>query len=217
MNNVNDDEKYIMEVFLNLMNQIGYSNLFVFGDDESSRYSIYKDENNWILREKDDWGIEESYYTNLYNLCFSLIKRVHENKKRDLCLRLFQNNVIIPDGTEVLIFNQIKGCDLDNKKYIKGKIIGQKESEKRFKRGIPWCDKLYIVRGSDNEYYIGKYGSAIEGYYFKTIEDYITHIFEIIEGNCKKINDLNSENNEYRKMLSDIVIKRNDDLYTKKK
>ena len=217
MNNVNDDEKYIMEVFLNLMNQIGYGNLFVFGVDESSRYSIYKDENNWILREKSNWGVEEGYYTNLYNLCFDLIKKVPDNKKRDLCLRIFQTNIIIPDGTEVLIFNRIKGCELDEKKYIKGKIIGQKESEKNCKHRISWHDKLYIVHGSDNEYYLGKYGSANEGYYFKTIEDYITHIFDIIDGNCKKINDLKNENDEYRKMLNDIVIKRNDDLYTKKK
>ena len=210
MDNINYDEKCIMNVFLNLMEQIGYGNIFVFGEN-NTRYSIYKEDNNWIIREKSDWGVEESHYTNIYNLCLDLIKKVHDNKKRDLCLRLFQNNIVIPKGTDVLIFHRIRGCNLDARDFIKGKIIGKRESDDMSFHESPWYDKTYIVQGEDNEYYIGKYGNAVEGYFFKTSEDYVSHIFSLIDKNNHQIKDLKKANLEYRKLLNNIIITHDDE------
>ncbi len=192
--NVSNDEQYLIYVFNNIMNQIGYNNLYKFNVNGYNGYFIYKEDGNWLLLKKSH-GIEISLsrYSNLYNLCVDIIKKTDRNG--EICLNYFLANAIIPKGTEVLIFKRLKDGELDKGGYIKGKIIGKKKMS----------NQSYFIQGEDNQHYLGRYFDTNEGYFFKTIEDYLGHIISVIENNNKTIEDLNKENAEYRLLLRDII------------
>jgi len=105
---------------------------------------------------------------------------------------------IIPNNTEVLIFNNKKNHNknLNEINYIKGKIISSKLSHDLSHHGSPWQVQIYTILGEDGKEYKGTYGSAIIGDNFiRTIEDHIKHIKSTINDNKKQINDLQNEIN----------------------
>ena len=106
---------------------------------------------------------------------------------------------IIPDGTEVLIFNYIAnwGSKQDEEHYIKGVIESSEELEEPTMHGSPWMIRFYKVKGEDNKFYYGTYDTGINGCnYIRTIPDHINKIKHKIKKNCEEINRLNDENFE---------------------
>ncbi len=206
--NVSNDEQYLIYVFNNLMSQIGYNSLYKFNENGDNGYYIYKEDGNWLLIKKSH-GVEISLsrYSNLYNLCLDIIKKMDRNG--EICLNYFLANAIIPKDTEVLIFKRLKDGKLDNGGYLKGKIIGKKKMSNTVN------NRTYLIQGEDNQHYTGSYFDTNEGYFFKTIEDYLANIISVIENNNKTISDLNKENNEYRLLLRDII-KNNSDFHKKR-
>ncbi len=122
----------------------------------------------------------------------------------------------IKSGTEVLIFNRIRDIRLDETKFVKGKIIEIKETD-FFYHGSPWTKHKIVVLGEDGRLYIGKYGNAMEGIFFLTVEDYITHIYSLINHNNQNIINLHKENETYHKILSEIILENEEEKENTKK
>ena len=103
---------------------------------------------------------------------------------------------IIPNGTNVLIFNKTDSQEKkDETKFIKGVIINSWKSDDLVYQGISWNEQIYEVQGADEKIYKVTYGNAIIGdFYIKTLSDYLKRIRSLIENNRERINDLNTKN-----------------------
>lgn len=207
-NNMSLDEKKLFDIFSQVMNEVGSYNPLNVGNDLNGGCLIHKEDNMWILSLRDNGNIKVfRRYTNLYNLCLDIIRKM-DDEKRTSCLNLFIANVIIPSDTEVLIFKRNKDYEFDETNYIKGRIIN-KETNEIWIHGSAFKNNTYIVEGEDGNIYTCKYGNNYNGYFFKTFEDYIGHIMYLIGCNNKKIEEIKKENKEYRELLSDLINKHN--------
>ena len=211
MNNYNDmslDEKKLFDVFSQVLSEVGSYNPLTTENSLTVGCSIHKENNMWILSIKDNGNIKVfRRYTNLYNLCLDIIRKM-DDEKRTFCLNLFLSNVVIPSDTEVLIFKRIKDYEFDETNYIKGRIINKENSE-IWIHGSAFNNNTYIVEGEDGNIYTCKYGNNYNGYFFKTFEDYIGHIMYLIGCNNKKIDEIKNKNREYRELLCDLINKHN--------
>ena len=115
---------------------------------------------------------------------------------------------IIPNGTEVLIFEYIRewGPRQDDENYIsKGIIKSSKQSEDLSYHGSPWYEQIYEVLGEDGKEYTGTYGigSVFNGnMFFRTKEHQIYVLNLKISDNEEKILKLKEKNNEYLKKIA---------------
>ena len=114
---------------------------------------------------------------------------------------------IIPNGTNVLIFNKVDSQGInDETKFIKGVIIDSRESQDLAYHGSSWYEQIYKVQGEDGKIYTGTYGSAFVGdFYIRTLSDYLKRIRFLIEDNHKKINDLNTKNAILNNILLSLI------------
>ena len=110
------------------------------------------------------------------------------------------------DGTEVLIFERNIWTGKDNeKKFIRGTIVGCELSHDLSQHGSPWYENIYTILGEDKHIYKGTYGSKFLGECFiRTPEDHIAYLKRQISLNNDKIDILNKENNEYSEMINDV-------------
>lgn len=100
---------------------------------------------------------------------------------------------IIPNGTEVLIFEYIRewGPRQDDENYIsKGIIKSSKQSEDLSYHGSPCYIQIYEVLGEDGKKYTGTYGNGsvlIGNMFFRTKEHQINVLNLKISDNEEKI------------------------------
>ena len=114
---------------------------------------------------------------------------------------------IIPNGTEVLIFNYVPnwGPKQDEERFIRGIVEDSEIIEEETMHGTPWTKRFYRVLGEDNDIYYGTYDVASKGsHYIRTIEDHIKHIKNKITSNCEKINTLNNNNYDLLKLITTL-------------
>ena len=110
---------------------------------------------------------------------------------------------IIPDNTEVLIFNSNRHAagEVDTI-FIKGTITSSIESEDLSQHGSPWYEQIYYVLGEDENVYSGTYKTPIIGrHYFMTVEDYKQRLADMIKLNNGTIKDIQDKNKEYQNMI----------------
>lgn len=107
---------------------------------------------------------------------------------------------IVPNGTEVLIFNYIKewGPKQDDDKYITGVVQSSTLSDDLSIHGSSYHVLVYKVLGSNGRIYTGTYGYGLIGkYFFRTKEDYIKVLKSRISNNNEIISKLQESNVEY--------------------
>ena len=111
---------------------------------------------------------------------------------------------IIPDNTEVLIFNsKYYSTSFEDTTFIKGKIVSSIESGDLSSHGSPWYEQIYYVLGEDKNMYIGTYKRPITGsHYFMTIEDYKQKLADMIaHNNDVVIKNLQAKNEKYQNII----------------
>ena len=114
---------------------------------------------------------------------------------------------VIPNGTEVLIFNYIPnwGPKQDEERFIRGVIKDSEIIDEPDLHGSSWNVRFYCVLGEDGDTYHGTYDQGMIGsHYFRTIEDHIDHIKRKIKDNYNKINELNDQNFELFELISSL-------------
>ncbi len=114
---------------------------------------------------------------------------------------------IIPNGTNVLIFNKTDSQEKnDETKFIKGVIINSWKADDLVYQEISWNGQIYEVQGEDGKIYKVTYGNAIIGdFYIKTLVDYLKHVRSLMENNREKIDDLNTKNAIFTNLLLSLT------------
>ena len=127
---------------------------------------------------------------------------------------------IIPNGTKVLIFNYNPSYSpkQDERHLIMGIIKESETKEISTLHGSPWNVQAYKVLGEDGTLYYGTYDKGIVGNnYFRTIEDHIEFIKNIIKSNYETISELNDKNidlYDYIENLTDTLYEQESDNET---
>lgn len=114
---------------------------------------------------------------------------------------------IVPNGTEVLIFNYVlnTGPKLDEEIFTRGIILSSEVLEEPSIYGDSFKMRFYKVLGEDNKIYYGTYDVANKGsHYFLSIEDHINHVRNKIISNSKTINKLNEDNIKLFDLITDL-------------
>ena len=105
---------------------------------------------------------------------------------------------IIPNGTEVYVFNKYGH---KTKPIMKGIVVSSKDSGNLSQHGSPWSVQVYDVQGENGIEYFGAYGNDLYNYYFRTKENYINYLNWLISCNNNQIKELKKENNELRELM----------------
>lgn len=118
---------------------------------------------------------------------------------------------IIPNGTEVLIFNYRlnQRPKIDEELYVKGIVESSEilEEEDEIIQGKPWRKRFYKVLGEDNDIYYATYGFDVRGSHFiRTVEDHINHIKNKIKSNEEEIKNLNEDNIKLYNLMTHLII-----------
>lgn len=94
-------------------------------------------------------------------------------------------------GDEVLIFTDYKDAekyeDFEEEPFIRGKIIEKELSDDLSYHGSSWNRNIYHVMDNDGNIYRGFYGFGTPR--FLTVEDYIKHLYCLVDNESKKIQD----------------------------
>ena len=127
-------------------------------------------------------------------------------------------NKIMPNGTEVLIFRNFHSLyyNQENEIFIVGVILCSRESEDLSYHGSPYYEQIYEVLGQDGKKYIGTYQSCLIGnYIFRTKEDHIERLKNIINKNNKEILKIKNKNIELNNQI-ELLINSNHELDNQK-
>ena len=103
--------------------------------------------------------------------------------------------IIIPNGTKVLIFSKY---GYSTKPRMKGVIVDSEDSGDLSEHGSPWSVQIYEVLGDDGITYIC---GSIGDYYFRTEQDYIKYLNSLIAGNNRAIKNLQKNNIELKELM----------------
>ena len=117
-------------------------------------------------------------------------------------------NKIIPNGTEVLIFQQVPvyHCSQEeDENFVIGVIQSSKQSDDLSYHGSPYYEQVYKVLGNDGKIYSGTYERGLVGnYFFRTREDHIEVLKEKIKDNEKEILKLQEKTNSYIEQIKSL-------------
>ncbi len=114
---------------------------------------------------------------------------------------------IVPDGTEVFVFNYVDGwgCDQDYDHFIKGTIKSSEWSHDLSYHGSSWYKRIYTVIDQDGVEHYGCYGSGMLGDCFiMTKNSYIAYLERQINANQEAINKLVDKNEELNKKIVQV-------------
>ena len=119
---------------------------------------------------------------------------------------------VIPNGTQVLIFNDLKKGEsesLGDLDYVKGTVVSSLDCENNL------YEIVYNVIDETGRSYLATYGSsAIGPFFIRTGADYTNYIRARLMYNNDKISCLNRENEVLNKILenlsNDIINKHED-------
>ena len=113
---------------------------------------------------------------------------------------------IVPNGTEVFIFNYISSWDdQDYEHFIKGTIKSSEWSDDLSHHGSSWYRRIYTVIGEDGREYIGCYGNGLLGSsFFMTKNHYLAYLQRQIDRNQESINKLVEKNEAINKKIVQV-------------
>ena len=105
---------------------------------------------------------------------------------------------IIPNKTEVLIFSKYGH---KTKPIMKGIIVNSKDSGDLSVHGSSWSVQIYEVLGDDGVKYFGTQEDGFYDYYFRTRENYVDYLNQLINHNNDEINKLKEKNKELKELI----------------
>lgn len=132
------------------------------------------------------------------------------------------NKKLIENGTEVLIFEYIKGMgpNQNEEHFIKGTIKACRTTNNLSYYDGYWYEAIYEVLGNDGNTYIGPYGNiGIGDSFFRTKEDHIKALQRKISKNEEETIKLQEQNIEYKKQIELILsnLQEKDENLTRKR
>ena len=186
------EENYIVEQFMTVMNSEGYGKSYSFDENITNEYLIYKNNYKWVLEYNDDGHWETKEFTNIYDLCVSLLRYLNIDTY-GYGLEL-DDMIRIPRGTKVVttesnFFNDI------NTGFITDSYISSSTGAIMYDI-ITDDDRIITatrkIKGNNTE----------QVPYFVTIESFINHLSCIIDANKKS-----NVNEDETKALVDLLNK----------
>ena len=182
-----EEENEIIEQFMTIMNSEGFGDSYSFDENIASDFLIYKNNYKWALEYNNDGHWETKEYTNIYDLCLSVLRYLDINTDG------FENDhwLKIPRGTKVVATESSFFEDM-----VTGVIIDSYHSGSQ-------DETFYEILTDDDRYIICSRDCKdnVNGY-FVTIETFINHLNLII-----KINEEDRINIDETKKLKDILNK----------
>jgi len=112
----------------------------------------------------------------------------------------------LSEGTPVLIFKHYreKGLNQDNINYILGTVQNSYTVEE-YGNIVGQERQFYSVLGEDGQNYFGTYGTGtIGGSFFRTLDDQVEYLKDMVKKNQEKIMQLRNENETFCELATKI-------------
>ena len=194
-NELLEEEVEIISVFLKELKEYGHDGYCSFYEDVLNGYSIYKEDNYWVVNFNNKGKtIVSKKYTNIYNLCLDILD---EMKVDDFYFQ--RRDLKIPRGTRVVI-TESTDCPIDE---LKMGVVVTSHLEKVEQRSP---ERVYQVFGDDGRLYGGLYGLRFYGdTCFRTMEDYIKDVERERRENMETVEELIETNGELYFTLQEVL------------